>query len=199
MADTDVSTLRICGRYQGQNIVNTVHYQHTDQAGSDEEILRDLAIGWSTQFKTGWLARHNDAYTLVGLKAFVKEGTSKTPGYLVIDEAGAVVADQAVSFLCRTMTLYTADENHRRRGRIMISASNAAMFDASDGAVTTSELGLMQVLADLLEDPITYLTNTWTLVLPKVLTLGPFPVTDIRARVTPSSVTSRRVRQFAIG
>lgn len=199
MADGDISTLRVVGRYQQQNVVNTFHYLHTDQASDDKVVLRDLAIGWSTALKSDWLARHSTAYQLIGIKCFRHWGSSKTPGYLVVDEAGVVVADQVPSSLCRTITLYTADPNHRVRGRVMISGSNASMFDVTDGSVTTTELGLMTVLADALLPQIDYLTNKFDIVLPKAIPPYYTVVTDAKARVTPSSVTTRRVKQFLIG
>lgn len=199
MATGDVSTLRVVGRYQGQNVVNTMHYKHTDQQGGDQDILRDLCIAWSNGLQSAWLARHNAAYELVGIKAFVKKGSAKTPGYLTVSQPGVVVVDQVPSMLCRTITLYTADLNHRIRGRVMISGSNAGMFDVADGSVDLTELGLMQVLADALLVQLTEATNLWDLVLPETLLGGPYDVVDAKARVTPAAVTSRRVRQFLIG
>lgn len=199
MATGDVSTLRVVGRYQGQNVVNTMHYKHTDQQGGDQDILRDLCLAWSGGLKSAWLARHNASYELVGIKAFRNTGSAKTPGFLVVSENGDVVVDQVPSLLCRTITLYTAETNHRIRGRVMLSGSNANMFDVTDGSVTTTELGLMTVLAELLLDQIDEATNLFDLVLPATVAGGPYDVVDAKARVTPSAVTSRRVRQFLIG
>lgn len=97
MAATDECTLKIIGRFQNQNIVNTMHYIVKTDATGDLTILQNLCEAFDTAIKTAWLACHLDTYTLVGLKAFGKTGTSKTPGVLIVGDAGVVVAEDRKS------------------------------------------------------------------------------------------------------
>ena len=70
MAVDDVVVLRAVGRYQSQNVVNTMHYKITAQTSTELAILASLTLAWDTDIRLEWLARHSDEYTLIGLKAF---------------------------------------------------------------------------------------------------------------------------------
>lgn len=199
MAVGDECTLRIVGRYQDQNIVNTLHYKISTQNSPDNSILQSLCTGWNTEFGTDWAAAHADSYELIGLKAFGKTGTSKTPGFLPLGTAGTVTGAGAPSFACRTITLYSGSVKHRRRGRLMLSGSPVAHFDTDDGSLTAAAVLLLEAIGAIVVEPIEYISDVFTAGLPLV---GADPwedFTDYKARQTPSCVTSRRIRQFLIG
>lgn len=199
MAATDVLTLRAVGRYQSQNIVNTMHYQIVNQDSNDQEICEQLIDGWDTANRVLWIGRHIDSYTLVGLKCFRKTGTAKTPAFKLITANGSVTGDEVPSPICRTVTLYTADNKPRRRGRIMLSGSEAAMFNTTDGAVTAAEIALLETMMATLSATITEGTDEFELCIPASNGDAVQHITDYKARVTPSVITSRRIRQFLIG
>lgn len=199
MSVGDISVLRVVGRFQDQNIVNTIHYYHEDQVSPDTEILQLLCGAWDDTIKGLWLARHSDAYELIGLKAYRSFGSAKIPGFLLIGTAGGVTGTPILSFASRVVTLYTASSNFRRRGRLMLSGGEAAMFDATDGAVDATEVGLMQVLGDLVIAPLVQSGDTWRASLPPTEQL-PFELfTGATARSTPGVIRSRRVKRFFIG
>lgn len=199
MAQTDEVTLRVVGRYQAQNIVNTLVYRIVDQAVSELNVLTELLDQWDTNIKAGWLARHLDTYELVGLKAFNKTGPAKTPAFLSIGTAGSVVGEEIPSPVCRTITLYTASTNHRRRGRVMLSGTAVAQIDTDDGSVTTAEIALLDVLGTLLIAPLGAAGDTFQLGIGSTDILNFEDAVDAKGRETPSIVTSRRIRQFLIG
>jgi hypothetical protein len=199
MAVGDACTLRIVGRYQSQNIVNTMYYRIVTQTSGDNDILQSLCTAWDTTFETLWDARHIDTYTLIGLKAFKKTGTPKTPGFLSVGDAGTVVGDEVPSFVCRTLTLYTASTNSRRRGRLMLSGSAQSMFDAADGSLTSGEIGALNTLGATLIGAISNAGDEFEPGLPPTLADTWQDFTDYKARETPSSIRSRRIRQFLVG
>lgn len=205
MAINDELKLRVVGRYQDQNIVNSLCYRIDEQAASEHEVCQALVDAWITDLKSLWLNAHIDSYELIGVKAFRQTGVAKVPGFSGVGENGAVVGTDAPSPICRTITLYTEADNTHRRGRVMLSGSDNAMFNASDGAVTTAHLAVMQLLADELEKAISVGGDTFQLGLGAVDREEPLedfdfePVTYAKARITPSCVRSRRVRQFLIG
>ncbi len=199
MAVTDECTLRVVGRYQDQNIVNTLHYRIIDQISLETEILAALLTLWEAAVKTDWLARHIDTYELVGLKAFGKTGASKTPAFESIGEAGVVVGSEVSSSVCRTVTLYTADVKHRRRGRVMLSGGEILMFDDADGSVSTTEITALTALGGTLMLPLQGVGDEFHLGIPATATDAWQDIIDTRGRETPSLVKSRRIRQFLIG
>lgn len=199
MAATDVCILKIVGRYQEQNIVNTLHYQITTQASEDTEVLEHLIQAWYGANETAWLARHSDQYELIGYKAFKKTGSAKTPSYVPRGNSGAVVGDEQPAAICRTITLYTADAKFRRRGRIMLSGSVADMFNDTDGAVTSTEMSLLATLGGYFLGTISDSGDEFRCVIPAAGEDGVQPVIDTKGRATPSIVRSRRVRNFHIG
>ena len=199
MADQDVSVLRIVGRYQQQNCVSSLHYIHDAQVASEQDILAALILEWSTTNEIAWLAAHIDTYELVGYKAFRVTGAAKVPAYMNRGTSGAVTGDEVPSNICRTITLYTASANHRRRGRVMLSGSEGTMFLTTDGSLTTAAVALLQTIGDLLDTPLDDGNNEWSLVLPAA---GANPVEQVvksLGRVTPSALKSRRVKQYLIG
>jgi hypothetical protein len=199
MAQGDECTLRIIGRYQSQNIVNTMHYRIADQTTDDKDILDQLCTLWETANKTDWLACHNTAYTLVGLKAFGKTGTAKTPGTKAVGDAGTRSGTPVPANVCRTITLYTADVKHRRRGRVMLSGSISEDFEAGDGSLTESILTLLATLGAKL---ILALEGGGDEFKPGIPAAGADvwrDFNDLRARERPSQVGTRRVREFYIG
>lgn len=199
MAVTDECTLRIIGRYQSQNIVNTMHYRITTQASSELEVLGNLCDLWDSSNKADWLAAHSTAYELIGLKAFGKTGTAKTPGVKSLGDGGTRSGTPAPNFVCRTITLYTADVKHRRRGRLMLSGTITEDLDTNDGSLTSGGLAVMDNLGI---KAIAQLTGGGDDFDPGIPAAGVDiwqNFTDYASRETPSSVTSRRVREFYIG
>lgn len=199
MAVNDEFTLRVVGRYQDQNVVNTLSYEIVTQASAEQDILTAFLVLWETANKVLWLGRHIDTYSLIGLKAFAKGGEPKTPSFLSIDEAGSVVGTEFPSSICRTITLYSNSANTRRRGRVMLSGSESAQFDTLDGSVTGAEVALLNTLGASLVAGLSGGGDDARLILPSTDILPVVPIVDVQARITPSSVTSRRVRQFLIG
>ena len=199
MAVDDYIGIHVVGRYQSQNIVNTLHYRITAQTVTDHQFLLLFCAQWEATLSAMWLARHIDTYELIGLKAFSKSGENKRPGILAIGANGDVVGSEVPSPICRTITLYTDALNYRKRGRVMISGCDTLMFNDSDGAVTSTEITALATLADGLIDPISFDEEA---VAPYLLPVGIVdgePITAALPRKTPAVVRSRRVRGFAIG
>lgn len=199
MAVDDVVTLRVVGRYQSQNIVNTLHYQIAAQAANEQTVLDNLLIGWEADLEVLWLARHLDTYELVGLKAFNKVGAAKTPAFRAIATAGSVVGEEVPSSVCRTLTLYTASAKHRRRGRLMLSGTAVAMLETDDGAVTSMEQASLDTLGTTLLATIEQAGDEFNLVIPATAVDPVEPITDAKGRPTPSLIKSRRIREFLVG
>lgn len=200
MANDDVSVLRIVGRYQQQNCVSSLHYQHSNQEDNNElETLQALITAWQTACEAAWLAVHIDTYTLVGYKAFRVTGAAKVPAYTNREQNGTVDDAEVPSNICRTITLFTTSANHRRRGRVMLSGSGQSMFNQADGSVTTAEVAILQTLGDLLETTLVDGNDEWDIVLPATDALPVENVVRCLARVTPSTLKSRRVKQYLIG
>lgn len=199
MAVGDVCVLRIVGRYQQQNCVSSLHYRITTQVSDDLDILGQLIDDWLAIHEVAWLNCHIDTYTLVGYKAFRVDGTAKVPAYSTVETAGNVDDDEVPSNLCRTITFYTASSNHRRRGRIMLSGSGQAMFNQGHGSVAVAAVAILQTLADLLETALAQSPDEFELVLPAANGDPIEPIVAARARVTPSALKSRRVKQYLIG
>jgi hypothetical protein len=199
MAVDDIVGVRIVGRYQSQNIVNTMHYKITAQDDTEHVILQLLAAEWETALKAYWLDLHNDAYSLMGLRAFSLSGENKRPGIVHIDDAGLLALIGAPSPLCRVITLYTDSTNYRRRGRIMLSGSNTTDFDEADGSVAAGVIGDLEALGLFLIEDLVSEGNTFS---PGLAPHGilPFePFTSVLGRKTPACIRSRRVRGFLIG
>lgn len=200
MAAGDNLTVRIVGRYQSQNIVNTLHYNLSVQGSSDQDVCEAFAIAWDTHHRSAWLAAHSTAYELIGIKCFRLGGTAKTPGFSTIGEDGTRSGTPAPSSVCRTITLYTGSTNSRKRGRVMLSGSIVEDFSPTDGAVLSAARAVMNSLGDALLAGITANGDDGgDLILPPAGIDPEEPVTDYKSRVTPSSVTTRRIRQFLIG
>lgn len=199
MAVDDIVSLRVVGRYQSQNVVNTLHYRVVSQSSSEQELLDNLAEGWLTELETPWLARHLDTYTLIGTKAFNDTGDAKVPGFNASGQGGVVVGEELPSYVCRTITLFTDSDNYRRRGRIMLSSTAVAQLETTDGAVTDAEVTLLTALGNTLMAVLDITTDTFQLCIPPVGELPYEDVTAVRGRKTPSSVTTRRIRQYLIG
>ncbi len=195
----DIAVMRIVGRFQDQNIVNTQHWRVTTQGSGDEELWDQLCVEWTVTNGPLWLARMSDQYQLQGTKAFTVKGGSVPPGTSISAVSGDVAGDPQEAFVCRTITFYTDNANPRRRGRLMLSGGAENMFDDTDGSVASLEVGLLSILgANLMEDMIST-DNTYELVFfqksPEVIAL---PI-KARGRLTPSILRSRRVKQFIIG
>lgn len=199
MAQTDEVTLRVVGRYQDQNIVNTLVYRIIDQAVGELSVLWELLDQWSQDIKATWLGRHVDDYELVGLKAFNRTGPAKTPAFMAIGENGAVVGDGLPASVCRTITLYTASTNHRRRGRVMLSGSADTTIEVGDGSVTSAEITLLDALGALLLQPLGDAGDVFQLGIPSTDLLNFEDIVDAKGRETPALIRSRRIRQFLIG
>ncbi|GAG73558.1 unnamed protein product, partial [marine sediment metagenome] len=80
MVVDDVAVVRVVGRFQSQNIVNTFHYRLTSVASAPVSVLQNLSITWDADHGAAWLARMSDAYDLIGVKAFVAKGDAVPPG-----------------------------------------------------------------------------------------------------------------------
>ena len=199
MAIQDVCILKVVGRYQSQNIVNTLHYQVVDQASAETEVLENLILAWQGAIETAWLARHIDSYELVGYKAFNKTGAAKTPSFVPVGSNGAVVGEEMPASQGRTITLYTADAKHRRRGRIMLSGGAVAQFNIDDGAVTSAEQALLGTLGQFFEAVIDNGGDEFRCVIPATAVDSVQQIIDTKGRATPSIIRSRRIRQFLIG
>ena len=203
MADGDVIGIRIVGRFQGQNIVSTMHYEITHQTITDHQILQIFSDAWSAKFSAAWLLRHIDSYELIGLKAFSLTGGNKVPGRTIVETAGGVIGVETPSPLCRVITLYTDSDNHWRRGRVQLSGSADDMFNDADGAVSEAEITALGTLADLLIDGVESDEETFAPCLPAGTGVGgPYllePITAALVRRTPACIRSRRVKGFAIG
>ena len=199
MAADDVIVLRIVGRYQQQNIVNTLHYQIADQISSELEVLGKFITDWATAVETAWLAAHIDTYELIGYKAFGVTGAAKIPAYQNRGSNGTVTGDEVPSNVCRTITLYTGSSNHRRRGRVMLSGSYVFAFNDTDGALSTAAVALLQTIGDLLDSTLSGVDDEFDLCLPATDANPVVLVTKALGRVTPSAVKSRRVSQYLIG
>jgi hypothetical protein len=201
MAVNDVCTLRVIGRYQSQNIVNTLHYRIAAQDSGDDEILNQLCIAWEADVQSYWDAVHSNQYNLEGLKAFRKTGTAKVPRIRTIDDPGTVDGTELPSYVCRTITLYTESTNFRRRGRVMLSGSVAEMFEGDDGGVTAAQQVALNSLGDALIDTLTVGDDSFQLCIPPT-EVPEYPTEDITTAVgrsTPSSVRTRRIRQYLVG
>lgn len=73
------------------------------------------------------------------------------------------------------------------------------MFRTTDGGVTAAEIALLDTLADTLLIPLVGGANEWDLVIPATAVDPVEKITDYASRVTPSVITSRRIKQFLIG
>lgn len=199
MAVQDVCILRIVGRYQSQNIVNTLHWQIVSQSSDDQAVLASLCLAFQADIETAWLARHIDSYELIGYKAFVQSGAAKTPAYVPRGQYGVVVGTEVPAAVCRTITLYTADAKHRRRGRLMLSGGEFAQFNIDDGAVTSAEMALLGTLGSFFLEVIENGGDEFRCCIPATATDAVQSINAATGRATPSIVRSRRVRNFLIG
>lgn len=195
----DIAVVRIIGRFQDQNIVNTMHYRVTIQGGDDVDLWDQLAVEWETTNSPLWLARMSDEYELQGIKAFTVKGGSVPPGTAIVQVSGDVSGSPQESFVCRTITMYTDNANPRRRGRLMLSGGDESQFNDTDGSVAALEVGLLTVLGTALMADLTSADNTYEVVIfqksPEVVSL---PI-KARGRLTPSVLRSRRIQQFMVG
>lgn len=199
MAVDDIIGIQIHGRYQSQNIVNTIHYKITEQASNEDDVLSQLCSNWNLINTGAWTARHLDSYTFKGLKAFSLSGDNKRPGILHIDDPGLVTGTEVPSPICRVITLYTGSSNYRRRGRVMLSGSESLQFDIVDGSVTSAEITLMEVLGASLIVDIDGAGDSAQPGLAPTDVLPFEPFTSVLGRKTPALISSRRVRTFGIG
>lgn len=199
MAVDDVLSLRVVGRFQSQNIVNTLHYRIAAQTADDKDINSALITAWRADIETAWLARHIDTYELVGLKSFRQSGDFKTPHFTSVGSAGSVVGTEEPAFVCRTITLYTESAKHRRRGRVMLSGTAAAQLETDDGSLTSAEITALEVLGVELVAPLEGGADSFQLCIPANATDPAEDIVDMAARETPSCVTSRRIKQFFVG
>lgn len=199
MAVDDVCILRIIGRYQSQNIVNTLHWRITSQTLGDNFILDSMLTAWAATWQSDWLNRHIASYSLVGTKAFRKTGAPKTPAFAPVGLPGAVVGEELPSTVCRTITLYSDSPKFRRRGRLMLSGTAVSMLNTDDGAVTSAEIIALAGLQSLCLEAMVNGDDSWELCLPATLVDPVVNVIDAIARSTPASITTRRIRQFLVG
>lgn len=199
MAVDDVAVLRVVGRYQDQNIINTLHYIIMEQVGSDTAQWQDLVDDWLTANGSPWLASHIDTYTLVGVKAFSARGGAKPPGFASADSAGTVVGANQEAYIGRTITLYTDDANPRKRGRIQLSGGAEEMFNPDDGGLLPDEIVDLNGLGAQLMNDITEGDNVYRIGLYEKLLDNFLEIIQAKGRITPSIIRSRRVKQFLIG
>lgn len=195
----DVAILRVVGRYQDQNIVNNFHYVLLNIEPPDPFALTNLATFWATDIGPDWLARHSLQYTLVGVKAFIAKGDAAVPGFHNVDLPGEVSGDPQESYVCRTITRYTNDPNPRVRGRAMLSGGTEDMFDDKDGSVTETEILALAPLITLLDAPISGGGANWFPCVYNKVADRTALIDNSVARITPSVIRSRRVKQYLIG
>lgn len=199
MAAEDVLSLRVVGRYQDQNIVNTLHYVIDEQGETEADICEVLIDEWDTAMQVLWLGRHIDTYELVGLKAFRETGVAKTPAFKLIGNNGSVVGEEVLAAVCRTVTLYTESAKHRRHGRVMLSGTDTAMIRTTDGGITAAEITALETMAATLIANLATNGTAFSLCIPATDADPLEKITDYAGRVTPSIITSRRIKQFMIG
>lgn len=195
----DIAVMRIIGRYQGQNIVNTMHYRVTTQVGGDVDLWDELCTDWEITNSPLWLARCSDEYELQGVKAFTVKGDSVPPGTALIQLSGDVAGDPQEAFVCRTITFYTDSGDNRRRGRLMLSGGTEAMFNDTDGSVAAAEVGLLTTLGTAFMADLDNGDNEYELVIYDAKSDTTSLPIKARGRLTPSIMRSRRVQQFLIG
>lgn len=199
MAVDDIVGLHIVGRYQAQNIVNTLHFRVVGQTVTEHELLQLLCVAWDAAMNSLWLGAHIDTYELVGIRGFSKSGDNKRPGILAVGDPGTVVGVEVPSSVCRVITMYTDSDNYRRHGRVMLSGCDTTMFNDADGAVTAAEIAALSSLADALLDTVTSDDESWSPVIPPTDVLPFEAITGVLVRKTPALIRSRRVRGFSIG
>lgn len=199
MAVNDIAVLRIVGRYQSQNIVNSMHYLVEAQSTGDEQLWDDLVNAWFTAFNTSWPARHIEEYNWVGLKAFTVRGDTRPPGERSVSLAGTLTGNPQVAFVCRTITFYTDSANARRRGRLMLSGGGEDLFEDSIGSVTTGEVIALTTLGTALMATLSENSNDFKPILYDKATDTVSNLILAKGRSTPSAITSRRIRRFLIG
>lgn len=195
----DIAVLRIIGRYQGQNIVNTMHYRVTGQSSPDFNQWDQLCVEWELTNGPLWLARMSDDYELQGIKAFTVKGDAVPPGTAIVQLPGDLTGDPQESFVCRTITFYTDNANPRRRGRLMLSGGVESLFNDADGSVASVEVGLLTILGTAFMVDLDSPDNSYEMVIfqknPETISL---PI-KARGRLTPSVLRSRRIKQFIVG
>lgn len=81
----------------------------------------------------------------------------------------------------------------------MLSGSDEAMVEASDGSLTTAQITALKTFADLLLPPLVVNSDEFQLGIPATVADSWEDIVDTLGRETPSSVTSRRIRQYLIG
>jgi hypothetical protein len=199
MAVGDVAVLRIVGRYQAQNIVNTMHYEVETQTTGDVQLWDDLVQAWFTAHSALWIAEHVDTYEWIGLKAFTVKGDTRPPGERAGAGAGTVAETPAPAFVCRTITFYSDNANPRVRGRLMLSGTSDEMLHNDDGSIVEGQVITMNILGNSLRATIDVNGNEFR---PCLYNRGTDPVSLLvaaKGRITPSSVRSRRIRRMLIG
>jgi hypothetical protein len=195
----DIAVLRAVGRYQDQNIVNTMHYEVEIQSSDDIDLWQQLADDWASAISTLWLGRHIDAYSLVGVKVFTAKGNPHPPGFTQVDGIGTVVGTGSGALLGRTITLYTDDPSPAARGRVQLSGGTTDMFDPDTGQVVPAEITLLNALGALLTQIINEQDNEYKLVVFRKLPERIANIVLAKGRITPSVIRSRRARVFTIG
>lgn len=202
MAVGNILALKVVGRCQDQNIVNTLHWAVEAQVAAEHEICAQLCEAFANDIQTAWLARHSVDYQLIGYKAHGVLGAAKVPGQKLVDTPGVVTGTTLPASVCRTITVYQTDLPNRHRGRIMLSGTDTLQLDSTDGGVTAAEVVLMQALADLIMAGISDAGDEFSFALWGVDLLenpDALPIAKLVARRTPASVTSRRIRELLIG
>lgn len=195
----DVCIMRIVGRFQLQNIVNTMHYEVTVQVDDDAVLWGEFLNDWKDANQAAWIARHSDAYTLIGAKAFTVKGDNKPPGDNLEGVAGGVAGDPQEAYVCRTITLYSDNVSSRVRGRVMLSGGAESMFDDTDGSVTDTEVTALNPLALLLRTEVVGASNSYKPVLFDPVLDTTSDLIQAIPRKTPSLIRSRRTKRFLIG
>ena len=81
----------------------------------------------------------------------------------------------------------------------MLSGTPTTSIEVSDGSLTSGQIGAMDAFGATMIATLMAAGDEWELGIPETPTDGWEDITDARARETPSSVTSRRIREFLIG
>lgn len=198
----DTIALKIVGRLQSQNIVQTLHYKVTAQTVADTAICDELCSAWSTTHQAAFLALISEDYELVGYKAFCVSGATLIPGQAVVGDNGTVVGESLPASVAKTITLYPEDVAMKHRGRFMIPGGTANHFDNDDGGVVAAQITSMQALGNaLVAGCDNGAGDEFQLVIWGDQGGGneAFDISVAKARRTPANIRSRRIRELLIG
>ena len=199
MSVNNVASLHIVSRFQDQNVVQTLHYEVMEQGSDEEDILQNLCEQWQLTYEAGLQAIVNDDLTIIGYKAFNKVGDATVPGFKDSGNAGSVVATAMPAFINKTLTLYTESTKYRRRGRFSVCGVSETEIGDADGSVTSVARAALLAFGATLITSLTGGGDSWRLVIPATVADPSEPIVGCLARLKPTILKSRRIREYLIG